>query len=114
MGVWELSAGLSLRFAKKRPLAGRRGRFLPIRAWWPRGRSRVRSVFRQGDERAWWAGGGWDPRTGELEEDVGRKVSGVSRGATDLGRAYGDRDTGVLTRIKKLKEDGNRSGFVKI
>ena len=41
-------------------------------------------------------------------------VSGGGSGASDLGCAYGDRDTCVLTRVEELKEDGDRGCLVKV
>ena len=64
-------------------------------------------------ERVWLSGVEQDHRRDEREESE-RKISGVGSGATDLGGTDGDRDAGVLARIKEFKEDSNGSRLIKV
>ena len=64
-------------------------------------------------ERVWLFGVEQDHRRDEPEESE-REISGVGSSATDLGGTDGDRDAGVLTRIKEFKEDSNGSRLIKV
>ena len=55
-----------------------------------------------------------DPHTAGSEERDGGRTSGGGSGATDLGSANGDRNTGVLTRVEELEENSDRGGLVEI
>ena len=64
-------------------------------------------------ERVWLSGVEQDHRRDEQEES-GRAISGVGSGATDLGGTDGDRDAGVLARIKEFKEDSDGGRLIKV
>jgi hypothetical protein len=64
-------------------------------------------------ERGWLSGVEQDRRRDEREESE-REISGVGSGATDLGGTDGDRDAGVLARIKEFEEDSDGSCLIKV
>ena len=63
--------------------------------------------------RVWLSGVEQDHRRDEREESE-REISGVGSGATDLGSTDGDRDAGVLARIKEFEEDSDGSRLIKV
>jgi len=64
-------------------------------------------------ERVWLSGVEQDHRRDEREESE-REISGVGSGATDLGGTDGDRDAGVLARIKEFEEDSDGGRLIKV
>jgi len=113
MGVFQPSGGRPLRFEARHQSAALPGRYPPLLAWYFLRHGKVHSVSRWEVRPARQAAGGRDLRTGEQGER-GRSPSGGGSSATDLGCTDGDRDAGVLTRIEKLEENGDRSGLVEI